>query len=236
MRITKLLLVFSFLLLASIEIFAQCKTENCGLVVRGKVFDLKVDRSDKNYVKFFATIDAEFVNNGTENIILFKPEFEDGYWLGGRSLSVTETGESIFGYGLWQSVSGAESYRKLAAKLDVKTPPKDLTVILKPNEKWTLRSEMDIFFGSKTLGLGTKTWEEMQKVPSKLWLSVSYEILPWNVEYFKPKLIRKLQKRWKDYGNILIEKEESSHNHFIISSEPMMIDFSQAKEKVVENK
>jgi hypothetical protein len=108
MRITKSLSVFGFLLFASVQIFAQCKTENCGLVIRGKVIDLKVDRSDKNYVKFFATIDAEFVNNGTENIILFKPEFEDGYWLGGRSLSVTETGESIFGYGLWQSVSGAE--------------------------------------------------------------------------------------------------------------------------------
>lgn len=221
----------------SLSVFAQCKDENCGLVVRGKVTNLEVDRSDKNYVRFYAAIDAEFINEGTENIILFKPEFEDGYWLGGKSLSVTENGESIFGYGLWQSVSGADSYRKLAERLDVKTPLKDLTITLKPNEKWNLQSKTDIFFGAKKLGLGEKTWEEMEKFPSQLWLIVSYEINPWNVEYFKSNLIRKLKKRWKAFGNVLVENEKDGRfNHFIITSEPMLIDFSQAKEKVVENK
>jgi len=225
--LTTIFLIICF----TLSVFTQCNEETCGLVVRGTVTNLEVDRTNKNYVKFFATVDAEFINEGTENIILFKPEFEDGYWLGGRSLSVNESGESIFGYGLWQSVSGSNSYSKLAEKLDVKIPPKDLTIILKPNEKWNLQSKTDIFFGAKTIGLGKKTWEEMQKLPSKLWLSVSYEILPWNVEYFKPKLISKLQKRWKSYGNVLVKAES---NHFIISSEPMLIDFSQAKEKVVE--
>ena len=231
---------FSIIILLTIcfsnLLFAQCKNVTCGLVVRGKVTDIEVDRSDKNYVRFFAVINAEFINEGTENIILFKPEFDNGYWLGGRSLSVTENSKDIFGYGLWQSVSGADSYQKLAENLDVKTPPKDLTITLQPKERWDLQSKTDIFFGAKTLGLGQKTWEEMQNFPLKLWLTVSYEILPWNVEYFKPNLIQKLQKRWKAFGNVLVEKEKGRHNHFIISSEPMIIDFSQAKEKLKESK
>lgn len=241
----KFLILLFLIICFALSVFSQCKDVNCGLVVRGKVTDLEVERSEKRYVKFFATINAEFINEGTENVILFKPEFSDGYWLGGRSLSVTETGESVFGYGLWQSVSGADSYRKLAEKLDIKTPPKDLTIILKPNEKWNLLSKTDIFFSAKEETIISnsiskeRSWKEMQEFPSKLWLSVSYEILPWNVEYFKPNLIKKLQKRWKNYGNVLIddEEEKESHNHFnhfIISSEPMLIDFSQAKEKQTE--
>ena len=114
--LTTIFLIICF----TLSVFTQCNEETCGLVVRGTVTNLEVDRTNKNYVKFFATVDAEFINEGTENIILFKPEFEDGYWLGGRSLSVNESGESIFGYGLWQSVSGSNSYSKLAEKLDVK--------------------------------------------------------------------------------------------------------------------
>lgn len=231
-----LFLMFCF----AFSVFAQCKDENCGLVVRGKVTNLEVDRSDKNYVRFYATIDAEFINEGTENIILFKPEFEDGYWLGGRSLSVTENGEDIFGYGYWQSVSGADSYRKLAENLDVKTPPKDFTIILKPNEKWNLQSKTDIVFSAeeeKSTYPKRRSWKEMQEFSSKLWLTVAYEINPWNVEYFKPNLIRKLKKNWKGFGNILVENEKDGRfNQFTIVSEPMLIDFSQAKEKVAENK
>ena len=65
----------------------------------------------------------------------------------------------------------------------------------------------------------------MQEFPSKLWLTVSYEILPWNVEFFKKDLISKLQERWKKYGNILLERDSGRFNNFIISSSPMMIDF-----------
>lgn len=233
--IKKLSIIAALIWFFSFPVFSQYKDGDCGLVVRGKVAELEVDRSEKDYVRFYATIDAEFINEGTENVILFKPEFEEGYWLGGKSTSISEKGESIFGYGLWQSISGAESYRLLAAKLDVKSPPGDLTIILHPNEKWGLRSKTDIVFSAEE-EMNTvpkkKSWKEMQEFPSKLWLSVSYELNPWNIEYFKPNLIRELKKRWKNYGNVLVEKEkEGRFNHFIISSEPMEIDFSKAREK-----
>lgn len=222
--------------------FGQCKTENCGLVVRGNITDLTVDRSDKHYVRFYAKIAAQFVNEGTENIILFKPEFDKGYWLGGRSLSLTENGEQIFGNGQWQSVSGDESYRKLAEGLDFKVPPKELTITLKPGETWNLQSETQIGFSAeeeRSTFPKRRSWKEMQEFPPQLWLTVSYEILPWNIEYFKPNLIRKLAKRWRSYGNVLIEtKKEGRFNQFTVSSEPMVIDFSLAKSKdpvAVEN-
>lgn len=232
--------IFIIIVLLAGYALGQCKTENCGLVVRGKVTDLTVDRSDKHYVRFYAKIDAEFKNEGSEPIILFKPEFDDGYWLGGRSLSVTENGETVFVVGHWQSVSGDESYRKLAEGLDFKTPPKELTITLKPGETWNLQSETQIGFSAeeeRNTWPKRRSWKEMQEFPSKLWLTIDYEISPWNIEYFKPNLIRKLAKRWKSYGNVLIEqKKEGRFNQFTLSSEPMVIDFGQARTEREESR
>lgn len=226
-------------------LFAQCKNEGCGLVIRGKVTNIEADRSDKNYVKFKIKLDVEFTNEGTENIILFKPEFDDRYWLGGWHLylDLEETNakyrKTILKEGYWQSVSGSKGYEDLAKKLDVKMPPNEYTKILQPNEVWKFNDDFQLGFEAK----GPKykccvAWDEIQTFPSlKFQMQISYELSPWNIEYFKPNLIRKLQKRWKNYGNVLVENEkEGKSNHFIYSSEPMLIDFSKAKEKTSESK
>ncbi|HEX8737440.1 MAG TPA: hypothetical protein VF721_19055 [Pyrinomonadaceae bacterium] len=244
MKITTPILVFVFALFASIQAFAQCENRECGLVIRGKVTDIVTDRSDKNYVRFRVKLDVEFANEGSQPIILFKPDNdENGYWLGGWSLYQTEEDaknwKSIFHDGYWQSISGSEDYRKLAEKLDVKTPPDDYTKILQPKEVWNFADDFQITFDTEKSSSFPvrKTWKEMQQLSSlKLQLRIVYELSPWNVEYFKKNLIPKLQKRWKSYGNILLEKEKSRFNTFRLASEPMMIDFSEAKEKKVESK
>ncbi len=218
--------------------FAQCESEGCGLVISGKVTNLEVDRSDKTFVRFKVNLDVRFSNLGTEPIILFKPEFGDGYWLGGWSLYQSEEDaknfKAIFGDGYWQSVAGGERYRKLAEKLDVKTPPNDFTKILKPKDSWEFTSDFQISFEAEKHYRypELKTWKEMQEFPTKLWLKTRYELSPWNVEYFKPNLIRNLQDRWKAFGNVLVSKEkEDRFNLFRYASEPMLIDFSQATQK-----
>lgn len=240
MRVMKTQLVFAFLILSSIQIFAQCKTENCGLVVRGNITDLQMEKT-KDSVLFYVNLDVEFINEGNQPIILFTNEFPDGYWLGGWSLyeKNEENAKAIFGDGYWQSVIGSPSYRQMAEKLDMKTPPNELTKILQPKESWKFEDDFRIYFEAEKHERFPehKTWKEMQDFPSKLWLTISYELNPWNIEKFKPNLIPKLKKRWKNYGNVLVENEkEGSFNHFGISSEPMLIDFSQAKEKVAESK
>src|SRR5687767_10705 len=103
--------VLLLLLLAFGQAFAQGKegpgSETRGLVIRGEVTGLEVER-DKNSVIFHANLNVEFVNEGTETVILFGPTISGSrddpgmrYWLGGWSLYTTEeeakTGREIFG-------------------------------------------------------------------------------------------------------------------------------------------
>lgn len=222
-------------------VFAQCKTENCGLIVRGKVTDLQVDRSQKGYVVFEVQLAMEFKNESDRAIILFKPNtgnsyWEDRYYLGGKSLALAENDKPFFIHGGWESIMGSPFYRDLANKLDTKIPTSEYTKILQPNEVWNFADKTGIAFSEKkeSYAMPTdKSWEEMQELPSKLWLKVTYELNPWNVEFFKPKLLRKLKKRWASYGNVLIDSEKGGYSHFWISSAPMSIDFSEAKVKTV---
>lgn len=221
-------------------LYAQCKDEDCGLVIRGKVTNLESDRTDKTFVRFKVKLDVEFSNEGNQPLILFTNEFADGYWLGGWSIFEKKDDEKpIFWDGQWQSVAGGEIYRRMAEKLDVKTPPNELVKILQPKESWKFSDDFQITFEAEKHYSypERKTWKEMQNFPSQLWLRIVYELSPWNTEKFKPNLIRKLQKRWKKFGNVLVEtKKEGTFNHFRYGSEPMLIDFSQAKEKSKELK
>lgn len=244
--------VFLLLLLASAQVSAQglaCEQlENCGLVVRGELTGLKVEKTKDN-VFFHVDLNVEFANEGSEPVILFDPAFGEGfgtegkYWLGGWMLYATETDakewNSIFKDGYWESVSGSDRYRALAAKLDVKTPPAGYTKTLRSGETWKFTDYFRINFEAEKHNRfpEVRTWKEMQEFSPRLWVRFAYEISPWNVEYFKPNLIRKLNKRWSPHGNVLVEKKkEGTFNHFIIVSEPMPIDFSQAKVKEPDTK
>lgn len=232
-----LFLLALFVTCAALPSFGQCGNENCGLVIRGRVTDLELERR-KDELLFFVNLDVEFVNEGSQPIILFTNEFPEGYWLGGWSLyenADTKSG-AIFRDGYWQSIIGSDSYRELAEKLDVAAPPSENTKLLRPKEVWRFPDDFVLSFEAEKHSRfpEQKTWKEMQDYPSTLYLTISYELSPWNVEYFKPNLIRKLSRRWKDHGNVLVERvRDGRFNHFVISSERMLIDLSKAKPKLV---
>lgn len=228
------LLILSILFVGSIQAFAQSSDEGHGLVIRGKVKEIETVSTEKGSVKFKVALDVEFSNEGNKPIILFKPEHEFGYWLGGWSLSI-EDGKAprrtILTDGYWQSLSGSKEYRDLADRLDVKIPPTEFTKILQPKEIWKLDSELSLAFDAT----GPKyrccvAWDEVQTFPSKAFqMRITFELSPWNVEYFRPGLIRKLQRRWKNYGNVLVQsKKEDRFNLFRYTSEPILIDLSKA--------
>lgn len=239
MRIAKAIFILGILFLVSNQIFAQCKDEGCGLVIRGEVTNIEADTSNKNSVRFKINLNVEFFNSSDEPIILFKPYRGGGYWLGGWFLyhtdENTKTRKILLKQGIWESVAGTEGYKRLAKSLDVKTPPIEYTKILQPKESWKFKDDFQLWF-DRTGPRYTccMAWDEIQTFPSKKFqMEISYELNPWNIEYFKSNLIRKLRKRWKDYGNVLVTKEkEGQSNHFVYSSEPIMIDFNQVKEKV----
>jgi len=234
-----------YLLLTASQIPAQqtkAELKNYGLVVRGQVTDLEFCRhptycTDKNQTKFDVKLKVEFSNEGSRPIIFFAPAVDvlpDRYWLGGWSLSVNEDSEAenIFSDGYWESVSGGDYYKSLAEQLDAKAPPAKQTRVLQPGERWSFPDEFRISFDTESNQRFSehRTWKEMQAFPMKLWLRIDYELSPWNVEFFRPDLIRRLQRRWKPVGNVLVErKREDRFNKFRISSEPMPIDFSQAR-------
>ncbi|HKP70412.1 MAG TPA: hypothetical protein VJV05_14085 [Pyrinomonadaceae bacterium] len=230
----------TLLLLLAVSAFAQCKVEGCGLVIRGKVADLEVERNSKeNSVRLHVKLDVTFANDGNAPIILFKPEHENEsrYWLGAWSLYLDASlkADPVFVDGYWQSISGSDYYKKLADGLDVKTPPAEFTKILKPNESWSFKDDFQIYFEAEK---GSRypphrTWKEMSELGTSVFqMRISYELSPWNVGYFKPNLIKKLKKRWSSYGNLLVEDEKDRFNHFIHTSELMEIDISKAKERV----
>lgn len=241
-RIVTALFLLSLLVGQSYARGADCKTVACGLVVRGEVTGLEVERG-KNSVIFHVSADFQFVNEGTEPVILFDPAYGESfgpggkYWLGGWALHQTEEdankGKSVFDGGYWESVSGSEKWRAISKSLDVKTPPDGYTRILQPGEVWKTSDVFRIYFeAEKNYSIPEhRTWKEMQEFSPRMWLRVSFELLPSNVGYFKPNLIRKLKKRWAAYGNIPVEDGDDAYNFFIITSEPMQIDFSQAKVK-----
>jgi hypothetical protein len=219
---------------------AQCIGDDCGLVITGKVTDLEVEK-DKSNVYFYVKFDVEFSNRNKEPIILFEPWDGEGYWLGGWAVyaSPTEDAEAVFWEGYWESVDRGETYQKLAANLDVKTPPAEYTRILKQGESWKFQDDFRIAFAAeKYLGYPVKkTWKEMQEFPSKLWVTISYELSPFNVEYIKPRLIRTLKKRWKRFGNVPVEADKDSRaGNYIATSEPMEIDFGAARPLITGNR
>ncbi len=246
MRIIKSILVSALLLCGCVQILAQCKDRNCGLIIRGRVTDLKIEK-EKESVYFDIKLALEFKNEGKEPIILFKPEFKGRYWSGGIYLKATERGESICSFEAWQSLAGSRSkYRKLGEKLDVANPPSKYTKILMPNETWDLEDETGIGVILERPpkidgfeiddGFGRcKSWKEIQSFPAKMWLETSYQLNPWNVGYYKPNLIEKLKERWKTFGNVLAENDEDDiFESFRITSEPIPIDFSEVRKKLLK--
>jgi hypothetical protein len=238
-------LVSFILLLLCSHAFAQDEgaSENHGLVVRGQVTGLEVVKTE-NAALFYVKLNVKFANEGTEPIILFKPLVENSdleenrYWLGVWSLYKTEedakTRKAIFTDGYFENVIPSDYYRSLAEKLDVKSPPDEGTKILQPSEVWEFPDDFRIYFEAEknTRIPELKTWGEMQEFPPRLWLTINYELLPWNLENFRPDLIQKLKNRWSTFGIVLVEKKkEGRFNSYMISSEPMPIDFSQAKAK-----
>ena len=228
------LLPFFLCLFLCAQISAQSANNGDGLLLLGTVSDLEVSRST-SAVAFTVRLKLELRNESLRPIILFRPEPMLGrYWQGGWRIFAEPTKELAGSGGHWQSVSGSPDYLELGKKLDAKNPPPELTKILAPGDNWQFDDDCELSFSySRDAFSDNVTWAELQKYPSALWLSVYYELNPWNVEFrkFKPHLIRNLKKRWKAFGEVLIDDNAGQFDNFNIASEAIAIDLSKARER-----
>ena len=208
------------------EVSAQ--SEAHGLELRGTVMRTSRVRPTPRYVEIKIDLNLSFINSGTEPIIILRPWDDGGFWHGASSLARTiddaKANRSYFSDSAWKSVSGSGEYRKLANDLDQPLPPTSLTMILKTGESWNWQTSVTLRFQDTPKSYKVP-WEEMKSLMSPLWLRVSFEMWPFNVESFKPKLAAKLQKRWRRFGYLWIGASSGRMHLARLTSEPIELDW-----------
>ena len=230
------ILLLGLLLLASISIYAQ-DTKNAGrLTLRGRILKVELTRKETNYVDGELKLSLDFVNESDEPIIILQPDwYEDAqgyiFWQADVALAKTReeagAGKYIFSRLMLPSIYPYTVFRQLAEHLDQSAPPADATRILQPKETWTWQTIASFRMGSRAESYSDNLgWEEISRIDSPLWVSVTYSIFPSNVENFKKQLGAKLQRRWKHFGRLWLDPA-STHN--TITSEPIMLNLNGVK-------
>ena len=184
---------------------------------------------DVNFVRCKAELNLKFTNTGSTSLIILQPQGEYEFWHGGASLALSEnessTNSFVYDFSAWPSIYKFPSYQRLAARLDQSIPPTGITRVLPPSESWSWDTTILLSFqegNSCDLHLGVEIgWEEIKRRTTPLWLRVSYEMWPFNIENFKPNLGGILQKRWRSHGLLYLDEKVGRYWKAILTSEPI---------------
>ena len=162
-------------------------------------------------------------------VIILQPQGEYEFWHGGTSLALSEkeSGTNSFVYSVsgWPSVYEFPIYQSLANLLDQSVPPTGITRVLLPSASWSWDTSITLSlreWNSCNQHVGVEIgWEEIKRRTAPLWLRVSYEMWPFNVENFKPNLGGILQKRWRSHGLLYLDEKTGGYWQAILTSEPI---------------
>ncbi len=190
---------------------------------------------DADFVRCKAELNLKFTNTGSTSLIMLQPEGEYEFWHGGTSFALSEndsiTYSFVYNSGGWPSIYKDPSYQRLATRLDQRVPPAGVTRVLLPSESWSWDTSIQLGFqegNSCNSRVGVEIgWKEIKRRTSPLWLRVSYEMWPFNVENFKPNLGGILQKRWRRHGLLYLEEKAGRYWHAILTSEPIEFPLTQ---------
>ena len=207
--------------------------ERKDLVLTGNVLATRCKRGEDKYIGCEVDLSLEFISQGSQPAIILQPYGEYEFWHGADSLALTKADSEAFNYvysvGAWPSVYRFEKYYLLARKLDQATPPADVTRVLAPGESWKWKTTIGLRFneentcdGSSGVEIG---WSELKKLSAPLWLKVSYEMWPTNVENFSKGLGGKLRERWKKHGTLYLEEKSYDRWFAHLTSEPIALNF-----------
>lgn len=184
---------------------------------------------DANYIRCKVGLDLEFTNAGSTPLIILQPHGEYEFWHGASSLALSEqesrANSFVYDSGAWPSIYKFPMYQTLANLLDQKIPPAGVTRVLRPSESWSwdtsiMLSLLEANSCSQHVGVEIG-WQEVKRRTVPLWLRVSYEMWPFNVENFKPNLGGILQKRWQSHGSLYLEEKAGNYWSAIVTSEPI---------------
>lgn len=234
MKINFILFTF-ILLLNSLLSFAQ-KPDNYGLVLSGEVKEVEIVEYKDRDVGIIASVSLKLLNTGTNTLILVNPTYyQHNLPLYSLSSQQNRKEEGYRSASYPTSSSFPKEHKKLAENLDSKKPPKEYTIILKPNQSFIWDEDIYSVFniGYQSMVDFSARWKELRENGDKFWFSYSYS-LPWAINYLRPNILETLPKRWEKYGVFPIScssEENCEKKDFKIKTEPIFIDFSQAKMK-----
>lgn len=184
---------------------------------------------DANHVACKVELDLKFTNTAGTPLIILQPQGEYDFWHGGTSLALSaedsNTNSFVYDASAWPSVYETPMYRNLAKLLDQSVPPTGITRVLPPNASWSWNTSITLNLQEGNTcnhRVGVEIgWEEIKRRTAPLWLRVSYEMWPFNVENFKPNLGGILQKRWQRHGALYLEEKSGRYWHAAVTSEPI---------------
>jgi len=184
---------------------------------------------ERNYIQCKVELNLTFRNAGSTPVIMLQPHGDYEFWYGAISLALSEqesrTNSFVYDFGAWPSVYKFPKYQNLANLLDQSAPPPGVTRVLPPSASWSWNTSitMNLQEGNtcdQYVGVEIG-WEDIKRRTAPLWLRVSYEMWPINVENFKPNLGGILKKRWQSHGLLYLDEKTRSYWSAILTSEPI---------------
>ena len=179
----------------------------------------------------------KFTNTASTSLIILQSQGEYEFWQGGVSLALSEKESSansfVYDFSAWPSIYKFPMYQRLANLLDQSVPPPGLTRVLLPNASWSWDTSIRLALregNTCNMHVGVEIgWEEIKRRNAPLWLRVSYEMWPFNVENFKPDLGGILQKRWQSHGLLYLDGKMERYWSAILTSEPIEFPLNQVE-------
>lgn len=207
------------------------------LALNGVVDSISCFNDEGSYIRCKADLKLKVTNASITPVIILQQRDEHKFWHGGTSLALSEkearAGKFIYDLNAWQSFHTDSEYRDLADLLDKPVPPDKLTRVLSPGESWSWDTSILFRFlesNSCNQHVGVEIgWKEVKKLSAPLWLTVSFEMWPFNVENFKPNLGSDLKKRWQRLGSLYLSDDSQRFSHAILTSEPIEIQLSKVE-------
>ena len=198
------------------------------LILTGNALAARCKPGYPKYIDCDIDLRLDFSNQGKQPIIILQPYGDYEFWHGASSLALTkadsEAYNDVYSSAAWPSSCFCEPYYMLARKLDQRTPPTDVTRVLAPGTNWNWKTTIRLSITEENTCEGYKGveigWNEIKKLSAPVWLTVSYEMWPLNLENFRRGLGGRLRKRWKKYGTLYFEEK---HPH--LTSEPIELNF-----------
>lgn len=224
----KMLLFLVVLISGFTTILAQNDANN-GLVLKGRFYDYSWKKED-GYMHHKGKLTMEFVNLGTEPIILINPQRQFGQWQSKIMFSDDrnfETSASFkFSKNVERKLSNPLQIKNLVEFLDDKEPPLNFVAIIEPNDSLFFDDEFEFkqsfansHFKPNWEGISPDTNSKLDRTKSVValrYFTIKYEFSA--VQYqVDADLLENLQTRWRKYGYLPVDV----NGGFSIVSQPI---------------